>query len=380
MDTKCLNPIFCGALFLAGTCVLSGCTSMMGNVANSSGMGYYERGNFVAAADEFQQALAAEPGNPDYLANLARTRLKMGDAHSAESLFRQALTLSPSHQPSYRGLADLMVAQNRSAEAQAMLSTWSGSQPDNSEPLIEIARLHSQSGQMQQAQAALEKALQVNPGDPVALAAMGSFYEAGGRSDLAVGMYQQSLRSDWNQGQIHSRLAEATRNATAPGAFAPAAIPPGAIAQTGMNGPMQPWNPAAGQQQGPMNFPVQTAGGFMPQPALPGPYPMAMAGGLTPPPPGPWQIVSESSPQMQSVPTAQPIQFSEPIITQPAPPAAVPPATQSVAQPTPDPAFSATPVFSESVPSAQPAAITTLGSSEPENSSAEAALPFVPSF
>jgi hypothetical protein len=105
-----------------------------------------------------------------------------------------------------------------------------------------------------------------------------------------------------------------------------------------------------------------------------------MVGSLTPPPPGPWQIVSESSPQIQSVPPAQPIQFSEPVITQPAPPAAVPPATRNAAQPTPDPAFSATPVFSESGSTVQSAAVTTLGSSEPGNRSAEAALPFVPSF
>jgi len=371
--------------------MFSGCNTMLGNVSNRSGMGYYERGNYHAAADEFQRALSSDPGNPDYMANYARVQLKMGNDHAAESLFRQALTAAPSHQPSYRGLAELMQAQGRGDEAQAMLSTWADSQPYNSEPQIEIARLHRQSGRIQQAQGSLEKALQVNPGDPVALAEMGSLYEATGRSDLATGMYQQSLRSDWNQTEVHSRLAAATRAASLPPGVTPAGYNPSAQATTAMNGPAFPQTPA--MQQNPamqnwptpnatmppgMNFPVQTAGAFQQIPGAGSPFPGSP--GFTTPPPGPWRIVSETTPEIQSAPPARQIQFSEPTVTQPGPAEFAPVSSGQAAPPSPDPAFSAAPVSSAQTGDIQPATLTTLGSSETSTDAAEAALPVVPSF
>ena len=115
--------------FVASATALSGCYSMNGYVVNSSGQSYYEQGNYQAAASEFQQALLNEPTNPDYMANLAKARWKMGDAAGAEQLFRQALTVSPSHQPAYHGMAELMVSQGRTQEANGLLQTWAATQP-----------------------------------------------------------------------------------------------------------------------------------------------------------------------------------------------------------------------------------------------------------
>ncbi len=48
---------FAQSLLLAASAFgLSGCASMSGNMANSSGMGYYEKGNYAAASREFQMA------------------------------------------------------------------------------------------------------------------------------------------------------------------------------------------------------------------------------------------------------------------------------------------------------------------------------------
>ncbi len=205
---------------------------MNGYMMNSSGQAMYNQGNYSMAAAEFQKAVASAPHNPDYKANLARTRYKMGDVAGAEQLYRQNLTASPSHQPSYHGLAELMMAQGRSDEATAMLSTWSATQPYIAESHLEMAWLQKELGQPDAAAQSLQQALQVNPGHPKALAHLGEYYQQNGQHSQAVAMYQQSLQAQWNQPEVQSRLTAAAAaagpthpvNATA---LAQGATPPG---------------------------------------------------------------------------------------------------------------------------------------------------------
>jgi tetratricopeptide (TPR) repeat protein len=188
---------------------LSGCHSMNGYVMNASGQGYYEQGNYAMAAQEFQTALASSPKNPDYMANLAKSRLKMGDATGAEQLYRQALTTSPSHQPSYHGYSELMLAQGRNQEAMRMLNTWAATQPYIAESHVELAWLQRELGQHDAAAASLQTALQANPNHATALAHLGQHYHDTGQPDQAIAMYQRSLQANWNQPEVQSKLAAA---------------------------------------------------------------------------------------------------------------------------------------------------------------------------
>jgi len=191
----------------------AGCHTMNGYATNSSGMGYYEQGNYMAAANEFQQAMLANPSNPDYVANFAKAKMKLGDSQGAEQLYRQSLAMAPSHQPSYHGLAETMIAQGRSDEAASLLTTWAGTQPYIAESHVELAWLQREMGQSDAAAQSLQRALQVNPGHTTALAHMGQYYEENGQPDQAVAVYQRSLQSDWNQPEVHSRIAAASQSA-----------------------------------------------------------------------------------------------------------------------------------------------------------------------
>lgn len=289
-----------GILGLAGTFLLAGCGSLGGNVANSSGMGFYERGNYSAAAMEFQQALQSDPGNPDYMANLAKVKMKQGDAQGAEQLYRQALTAAPSHQPAYHGLAELMLAQGRGNEAQAMLTTWAGAQPYSAEPHIEQAWLQRQTGQSAGAAQSLQRALQINPNHAVAMAHLGEYYEGAGRPDQAATLYQQSLQSDWNQPDVHSRLAGVSQSA---GAGNP-------MVATAMARGVHPWDvprqanafgpPSQGAQmarvQNQMQMQAQLQNQFVQHPNMPGFGSMPQMAAT------PWQSGSMASTGMQSGP------------------------------------------------------------------------------
>ena len=186
---------------------LSGCYSMNGYVTNANGQGYYDQGNYAMAAQEFQSALSSQPGNPDYMANLAKARMKMGDTSGAEQLYRQALTQSPAHQPSYHGYSELLIAQGRQQDALRMMKTWAATQPYIAESHVELAWLQRELGQPDAAAQSLQTALQVNPNHATALAHLGQYYEDMGQGKQAIAMYQQSLQANWNQPQVQSRLA-----------------------------------------------------------------------------------------------------------------------------------------------------------------------------
>jgi tetratricopeptide (TPR) repeat protein len=284
MASPRLQSGVCGFLLLTSLSSFCGCASMGGNMANSSGMGYYEKGNFAAASGEFQTAMMNDPSNPDYMANFAKSRLKMGDTASAEQYFRQALTVSPSHQPSYHGLAELMLAQNRGQEANAMLQTWAATQPYVAESHVELAWLQREMGNQDAAVQSLQQALQVNPSHAAALAQMGQHYEEMGRPDQAVAMYQNSLRSDWNQPEVHSRVASVSQQA---GATSP-------MAATAMARGVHPYNiprqenafgpPSRGAQMAQMQMQQQMAMAGN-QSGMPGAYGMnspAMMAGIQP--------------------------------------------------------------------------------------------------
>ncbi|MDA1230535.1 MAG: tetratricopeptide repeat protein [Planctomycetota bacterium] len=191
----------------------AGCHTMGGYAANSSGMSYYEEGNYTAAAGEFQQAMQANPSNPDYVANFAKARMKLGDTQGAEQLYRQALAIAPSHQPAYHGLAETMMTAGRGEEAASLLTTWAATQPYVPESHIELAWIQREMGQIDASAQSLQRALRLNPAHATALAQLGQYYDESGHPDQAVAAYQQSLQADWNQPEVHSRIAAASQSA-----------------------------------------------------------------------------------------------------------------------------------------------------------------------
>ena len=193
---------------------LSGCNLFNGYAMNRSGQRYYQSGRFAAARDEFKRAAADHPGNADYLTNMALATRRQGDLREAERIYRHAINFDPSHQPSHHGLAQLLVDQNRTAEAHSLLQAWVASQPYSPEAHVEMAWLQGRTGDSSGASASLQQALQLNPNHPAALAQMGQHYDKAGQQRLATAMYQRSLYNNWYQPQVHRRV-QAMRSAPA---------------------------------------------------------------------------------------------------------------------------------------------------------------------
>ena len=189
-----------------------GCGHTNGYLMNLAGTRYFQQGNYTAARDNFQRAVADNPHNADYVHNLATAMKKQGDWVGAERNYFRALNLVPSHQPSYHSLAMLYNEQGRQVKSAGLLRGWADTQPYIPESHIELAWLQREMGDLSGAEQSLQKSLRVAPGNHVAMAQLGQLYQNSGQPDRALAMFQRSLHTNWFQPQVQSRVAALGRS------------------------------------------------------------------------------------------------------------------------------------------------------------------------
>lgn len=210
--TPLRSPYVLTVLLIASSLTLvCGCGTTNGYVHNRMGMAYYKRGKQAAAREQFRLAVLDNPQNPSYRYNLAAAAHRQGDVMTAERVYRDAINVDPGHQPAYHGLAKLMHQQGRTAEATELLENWRGIEPYSAKPHIELASLQRETGDVVAAERSLREALKAQPRHPVAMAQLGQIYQDTGQVDRATAMYQGSLQNQWNQSEVHSRLATMPR-------------------------------------------------------------------------------------------------------------------------------------------------------------------------
>ncbi len=212
-----------------------GCNSVNGHLNNQVGMWDYRQGNYVAARVEFHRAFADDPTNASFAYNLGCTANHLGDPAGAEQLYRRAIALNSSYQPAYHGLARLLNEEGRRQEALELISTWAAAQPQHPGAQIELAWIERQNGDTVGSEQSLYRALGIDPGNAIATAQLGQLYQETGQNQRASAMYQRSLRNNWMQPEVQSRLAAlrdskgfgdgSTMIAANPGAFPIAAYP-----------------------------------------------------------------------------------------------------------------------------------------------------------
>jgi tetratricopeptide (TPR) repeat protein len=198
------------ALLLAAD---SGCRVVSSN-QNAQGVRMFDQAYYQGAQQRFAESIQTDPSNPEGYYNLARTYHQLGKLHSqpsdfqqAESYYHQCLDRDPNNQDCYRGLAVLLVEQNRSADAFKLVEGWSARSPSLPAPKIELARLYEESGNRDAAKQQLIAAVAVDPSNARALAALGKLREETGDTAQALANYQRSLAVDPNQPQVATRIA-----------------------------------------------------------------------------------------------------------------------------------------------------------------------------
>jgi tetratricopeptide (TPR) repeat protein len=237
----------CAIAFACAAVACAGCGGI-GKNDNSQGVALYQQGNYLGAANHFQQALARQPGNPDCFYNLGATYHQQAkvfgrpaDLQTAEQYYHLCLARNPDHQACQRALAVLLVEEKRRDDAIAQLRAWSQRQPYDPDPHVELARLSQEQGDLRQAEAELNAALAVAPNDARALVALGALREAGGDQSQALATYSRALAANPSQPVVAAKVAS-MQQAQAPYRTA-TALPAGPAQPFGVAPPPAPAGP-----------------------------------------------------------------------------------------------------------------------------------------
>jgi len=198
----------------------TGCGGIARN-DNAAGVQLYQQGNYLGAVNHFQQALAKQPGNADCFYNLGATYHQQSklfgrpaDLQTAEQYYHLCLARNPNHDACQRGLAVLLVEEDRRDEAMAQLQQWAQRQPENANPQIEMARLCQEHGDLREAENHLIDSLAIAPNNPRAMAALGQIRQSQGATSQAVANPAGAIGGDPQPPTVVARAASLSASQT----------------------------------------------------------------------------------------------------------------------------------------------------------------------
>lgn len=173
---------------------------------NEDGLHLYRQGAYAKAAESFEAALALAPGDPALLYNAGQCHDRAGDAARAEHYYAACLARAPNHAACRHGLASLLVRQGRQAEARQMADAWLAAEPRLASAYALDGWLSHQAGDLPRAQGRLQQALELDPRDNRALVELGLVYEALGRPERALVLYESALQQGADQPEVAQRI------------------------------------------------------------------------------------------------------------------------------------------------------------------------------
>jgi Tfp pilus assembly protein PilF len=177
---------------------------------NEDGVYLYQKGDYTGARQSFEAALRVTPEDPTLLYNLGQCHDRQGAAERAEKAYKACLNADANHAASRHALVTLMLRQGRREEADGLVDGWLASEPKRAEAYVQDGWRLRQDGDLLQAQARLQQALELDPDNPRALVELGILYELMERPGRALVLYEKALRHDPNQADV-ARRAEALR-------------------------------------------------------------------------------------------------------------------------------------------------------------------------
>jgi tetratricopeptide (TPR) repeat protein len=207
-------------LWLAGLAlVLSGCGPTVAErvrVYNEEGVHLFQHGDYLTARQCFEMALALQPEDAGLQFNIGKCYYRQGNVAKAEEMYRDCLNREPNHARCRHALAVLLVNTKRRKEAVFMVESWLAKEPKLSDAYAEDGWLWHQAGDLPQAQARLQQALDKDPHNLRALIELGEVYDELGLPERALVLYEHSLDLDPRQPDLVQRVNRLKAKGIAP--------------------------------------------------------------------------------------------------------------------------------------------------------------------
>ena len=173
----------CGVLFMAG-CATSTAVPGGADLVTASdepearrrarirlelAVGYFEQGQTTVALDEVKQALALDPSFAAAFTVRGLIYMRLNDMALSEDSFRRSLALSPGDSDTLHNYAWMLCHMGRHAESdQAFRQAMSNpNYPRRSKTLLAHGLCQVRAGKLADAEQSLERAYELEPGNPV---------------------------------------------------------------------------------------------------------------------------------------------------------------------------------------------------------------------
>jgi Tfp pilus assembly protein PilF len=173
---------------------------------NDLGVHLFQQGDYAGSRESFQVGLTFQPENAGLLYNIGECYDHLGNTAKAEEFYNQCLQRDANHARCRHSLAVLLVKTNRRKQAVYMVEDWLRREPKRPDPYSEDGWLWHQAGDLPQAQARLQQALDVDPHNVRALTELALVYEDLGIPERAIVLYERVLDVDPRQPDVARRL------------------------------------------------------------------------------------------------------------------------------------------------------------------------------
>jgi Tfp pilus assembly protein PilF len=194
---------------LLASCWLGGCETPGQDRArpfNEDGVYLFQHHDYGNARESFEEALKHQPKDPAILYNVGQCYDRQNNTAKAESFYKQCLEQDANHAPCRHALAVLSFRTGHAKEAEQLIEDWLAREPKRADAYVEDGWRLRQEGELNQAQARLQQALDLDPRNVRALTEMGVLYEVLQMPERALALYQRVLKEDPRQTEVAERL------------------------------------------------------------------------------------------------------------------------------------------------------------------------------
>jgi tetratricopeptide (TPR) repeat protein len=204
---------------LATTFAVASCAPTLSDQVrqlNQQGLVHLQQRQFADAQSAFHKASQLDPEDTSILYNLANAAHQAGDLKRAEQGYRDVLAKQEAHPAARHSLAVLLYEGNRGDEASQMVISFAEAHPDSATAQAEYGWLLRERGEFPTAQAHLQRALEIDPGNVRALIELGRLYEAYQYPDRAKSLYERVLAKSPDNPEVVARLTSLRGKPTRP--------------------------------------------------------------------------------------------------------------------------------------------------------------------
>jgi len=158
------------------------------------GVAFFQRGYLDAAADSFQQVIAAKPDNAEAYYNLGTLCLRRKRLDEARTYLEKTVQLKPSHAEAWNNLGMIAAEAGQTDKAVSDFKQSLQFRPDYTIALLNLGNLYRRQKMFADAEQLLMRAAQTDANNPEALYSLGLLYAQQNDNQHARDKFQEALK------------------------------------------------------------------------------------------------------------------------------------------------------------------------------------------